>query len=111
MFFMEMIADIISNHKITSVPLSLTFLFLVYMVLRVWSDTFAMVLLSFNKTGVLNRYIPFQAAVSIVAQIWLGKVFGSTGIIFGLIVSFIATAAWILPRTFYKLTNENIHDL
>lgn len=106
MIFMGKIAEIISHSKITTVPMMLTFLFLVYVLLRIWSDTFAMALLSCNKTNVLNRYVPFQAAVSIVAQIWLGSKFGNVGIMFGLIVSFLATAVWILPRAFYKLTRE-----
>lgn len=104
MIFMGKIAEIISHSKITVVPMTLTFLFLVYMLLRIWSDTFAMALLSCNETSVLNRYVPFQTAISIVAQIWLGSKFGTVGIMFGLIISFMATAVWILPRAFYKLT-------
>lgn len=105
--FMGKVAEIISNGKISTVPTTLTSLFLVYMLLRIWSDTYAMALLSFNETGVLNRYVPFQAAISIVAQVLLGRMFGSIGIMIGLIVSFLATAVWILPRAFYKLTRES----
>lgn len=100
------IAEIISHGKITTVPITLTLLFLVYMLLRIWSDTFAMALLSCNETSVLNRYVPFQAGISIIAQLWFGSKFGSAGIMLGLIVSFLATAVWILPRTFYKYTRE-----
>lgn len=107
MMFMGKIAEILTHSRITSVSMTLTFLFLVYMLLRIWSDTFAMALLSCNETGVLIRYIPFQAAISIFAQILLGSKFGSTGIILGLIISFLATAVWILPRAFYKLTRES----
>lgn len=107
--FIGNIANLISHHKITSVPLLLTLLFLVYIFLRIWSDTFAMALLSCNETNILNRYIPFQAAISIVAQIWLGNKFGTIGIMLGLIISFLATAVWILPRAFYKLTQDNYY--
>lgn len=105
--FMGNIAGIISHGKITEVPLTLTFLFLVYMLLRIWSDTYAMALLSVNETSILNRYVPFQAAISIASQVLLGNKFGTTGILLGIIVSFLATAAWILPRAFYKLTRES----
>lgn len=104
MMSMNKIAEIISHNKITAVPTVLTFLFLLYMVLRVWSDTYAMALLSCNETSVLNRYVPFQAAISILAQICLGSEFGSPGIMLGLIASFLLTAVWILPRAFYRLT-------
>lgn len=106
MISMDKIAELISHSKITVVPITLTFLFLVYMLLRIWSDTFAMALLSCNETSVLNRYVPFQAAISIIAQIWLGSKFGTTGIMSGLIISFLATAVWILPRAFYTFTRE-----
>jgi len=107
MIFMDKIVAIISHSKITTVPMTLTFLFLIYMLLRIWSDTYAMALLSCNKTDVLNRYVPFQAAISIVAQVLLGSKYGTTGIISGLIFSFLTTAVWILPRAFYKLTRED----
>ena len=107
MISMNKIAEIISHNKITAVPMALTFLFLLYMLLRIWSDTYAMALLSCNETSVLNRYVPFQAAISIVAQIWLGSRFGTVGIMLGLIVSFLTTAVWILPQAFYKLTRES----
>lgn len=105
--FMGNIAGIISHGKITEVPLTLTALFLVYMLLRIWSDTYAMALLSVNETSILNRYVPFQAAISIASQVLLGNKFGTAGILLGIIVSFLATAAWILPRAFYKLTRES----
>ncbi|MBV5341694.1 MAG: MATE family efflux transporter [Deltaproteobacteria bacterium] len=106
MISMGKITEIISHGKIDTVPMTLTFLFLVYMLLRIWSDTFAMALLSCNETSILNRYVPFQAAISIIAQIWLGSKFGNTGIMLGLIISFLATAVWILPRAFYRITRE-----
>lgn len=107
-FNMGKIAGIISHNKITTVSMKLILLFLVYMLLRIWSDTFAMGLLSCNETGVLNRYVPFQAVISIIAQMWLGSRYGVEGIMLGLIISFLATAVWILPRSFYKLTRESI---
>ncbi|ACM20483.1 membrane protein, putative [Geotalea daltonii FRC-32] len=110
MIFMENIADIVSHHVITLVPVSLTSLFVIYMLLRVWSDTYAMALLSFNETNLLNRYVPVQAIVSILAQIVLGKEYGSTGIMLGLILSFAVTSVWILPKAFYHTTRERACD-
>lgn len=108
---MGQVADLISHHKITYVPLSLSLLFLIYVLLRIWSDTFAMGLLSIGETKILNRYVPFQAIVSIVGQVILGSKYGTTGIMFGLIISFILTAAWILPVKFYKITSESKYEI
>lgn len=108
---MGRVVDLISHHKITVVPLSLSLLFLLYALLRIWSDTFAMGLLSIGETKILNRYVPFQAIVSIAGQIILGSKYGTTGIMFGLIISFILTAAWILPIKFYKITSESKYEI
>lgn len=104
---MGRVVDLISNNKITFVPLSLSLLFLIYVLLRIWSDTFAMGLLSIGETKILNRYVPFQAIVSIAGQVILGSKYGTTGIMFGLIISFLLTAVWILPLEFYKITSES----
>lgn len=108
--FMRNIADVISYHKITSIPVTLTLLFLVYMFLRIWSDTYAMALLSCNETKVLNRYVPFQAVISVIAQLLFVNKFGIVGIMMGIIISFLATAVWILPKAFYKVTGKNVYQ-
>jgi O-antigen/teichoic acid export membrane protein len=78
-------------------------LFAVYYLLRVWCDTFAMVLQSQNHLRVLWAYIPVQAAVSVGAQIGLSRWLGVQGILLGIILSFVATAVWALPLSASQL--------
>lgn len=75
-----------------------------YLVLRVWCDTFALAHMSAGRLGLLNGYIPFQAAISIGAQILLGHRYGAVGVMLGLCASFALTAAWILPVRFLQQT-------
>ena len=109
--FMSMIVDIISNGNIAEVPIMFTVLFLVYLLLRIWTDTFSIALLSFNKTKVLNRSMLFHATISIVFQFLFGSKFGANGILLGLIISYLLTAVWMFPRAFYKAlcVNNNGH--
>lgn len=77
---------------------------MLYVLLRVWCDTFALAHMSAGRLALLNTYIPFQAAISVCAQIFLGQHFGAVGVMLGLSVSFILTAAWILPMRFIQQT-------
>lgn len=87
-------------------PMSSTLLaaWALYLVLRVWCDTFALAHMSAGRLALLNGYIPFQAAISIGAQILLGHFYGAVGVMLGLCASFVLTAAWILPMRFLQQT-------
>jgi O-antigen/teichoic acid export membrane protein len=101
---MNWIISIISGGKVASITLLTSISWLLYILIRIWSDTFAMSLLCIGKTWIFNRYIPIQALISITGQYYLGEKFGLSGIILGLIISFLATAAWILPINFLKIS-------
>lgn len=81
---------------------------LTYLIVRVWCDTFAVAHMSAGRLGLLNAYIPVQAIISIGAQIFLGQQFGATGVMVGMTISFILTAAWILPLKFVQHTKFEI---
>ncbi len=81
-------------------PLTSIILFGVYICLRAWMDTFAVALQSMNDIGILIKVAPMQAALSIAGQSVFSLVFGLDGILLGLILSSLLTAAWILPRRF-----------
>ena len=100
------ILSVVSTGKVDLVPNIIYLAWLFYILIRIWCDTFAMGLLSIGKSSVINKYVPFQAAISLTGQYMGGTKFGVVGVIFGLIVSFVLTAAWILPWKFYKLTNS-----
>lgn len=80
-----------------TIPVVVVALLTLYIVVRVWADTFAMVLQSMNDLAIFWIAVPLQAILSIALQ-WLGaRYFGLPGVIVGLIACFLATVAWIFP--------------
>jgi len=78
----------------------------IYYFLRVWTDTFAMILQSANELKPLRIALPFQALVGISLQIFLGGLFGVNGIVLGLLLSFVLTVSWYFPFRVYRLLNS-----
>lgn len=106
LMFKELIFGIITGQKNFAISNSLLGAWVLYLVLRIWCDTFAMAHLSAGRQTLLNGYIPFQAGISICAQIFFGHHFGAVGVMLGLCASFVLTAAWILPMRFFQQTRS-----
>jgi len=87
---------LIKNIHIVIAP-SLILLFGFYYLLRVWTDTFAMVLQSMSDLKPFWFIVLPQALISVVAQLYLAKAHGVYGIVLGLCLSFILTTVWYLP--------------
>lgn len=104
---LDWIVPILSGGKVKSVSVGLMLAWSLYVLIRIWSDTFSVGVLSVGKTKVINLYIPFQAISSIIAQYIFATHFGVVGIVLGLVLSFLLTAAWILPLQFFKLTRAS----
>jgi ABC-type thiamin/hydroxymethylpyrimidine transport system permease subunit len=47
-------------------------------------------------------FTPLQALLAILFELVLGAKFGITGIVSGLIISFLCTVSWALPYYSYK---------
>lgn len=77
-----------------------------YMAIRVWTDTSTVALQAANETGVLIRWIPLQAVISILGQLGLVRLFGVGGIVAGLFLSFMLTVAWVLPSRLQRLARN-----
>lgn len=94
------------NHQVVAVlapatqvtvPLLVIALLTVYILVRVWADTFAMVLQSMNDLTVLWIVVPAQSLLSIGLQTLGARWFGLPGMIVGLTACFVLTVAWALP--------------
>lgn len=102
----KQIIGLLSPKEIIDVPIGIILLFGVYYLLRVWCDVFGLVLQSMSYLRPFAIYIPVQATLSIGIQVLLAKQIGLYGILIGLIMSFVLTAAWILPWTIRKKRNQ-----
>lgn len=104
-FFIDEIIKILMPKFNIHISIASLVLFVCYVCLRVWTDTFTMVLQSFGKVDVFIKIVPIQAAVSITFQYYLSSFYGVNGIIAGLIISFLTTVVWYLPLVLSRYLN------
>lgn len=104
LLFKDKIFSLISGKESLTISLTTGFLTLIYIIIRIWTDSFATILQSMNEVNILIFTLPMQALISIISQYILGLHYGVNGIIIGLILSFLLTVVWVLPLKFYKLT-------
>jgi len=81
-------------------------LFFGYMGIRVWTDTHAVALQSANRMRTLIITVIVQALITMPAEVFLGSRWGANGIVLGLIVGFLLTAAWSLPYKFHAFARQ-----
>lgn len=94
----EPIFRLLTAQKVAAPAVPLLLAFALYYAIRVWTDTFAMVLQSQNKLGAFYRSTPVQVLLSIGLQAALIPMYGLSGALLGLMGSYLLTVTWILPR-------------
>jgi len=94
--------QLLAPRETIVIPMMLILLLGAYNLLRVWTDTFAMILLSMSDLTLLWMITPLQAFISVASQWYLAQLFGLYGILLGLILSFVLTASWILPWAVHR---------
>lgn len=106
-FARHFIITILAPKQSILLPFAAICFFGIYYIIRIWTDTFATALRSYNYLKVFLFVIPFQALLSISGMLYFSKHYGLNGIIFGLSLSFLLTVAWILPLCYYKTRKIN----
>jgi O-antigen/teichoic acid export membrane protein len=107
-WLMPVAVGILAPKENIIIPLGFILLLGVYHMIRVWTDTFAMVLLSISNMKPFWIYVPIQAILNIVLQWVLVPVHGLYGVVLGLIASFVFTVSWALPMAVWK--NYKLHQ-
>ncbi len=74
--------------------------------IRLWSDLFAVILQSISIVKILLFWASIQAMINFAAQFLLTPIWGVSGVLIGLIISFISTVAWALPRKVLSLAQK-----
>lgn len=101
-WLMPMAVRILAPKKNIIIPLAFIILLGAYQMIRVWTDTFAMVLQSTSNLKPFWIYVPIQAVLSMVLQWVLVPIYGLYGVILGLIASFVFTVIWALPLAVWE---------
>ena len=101
---MPSIAHILSPKSLIIVPTRLIVLLGVYQLIRVWTDTHAIVLQSMSDLKPLLKSVPLQAVICVVLEWTLAPKWGAEGIVVGLIASYLLTVTWWLPLSVQKHT-------
>lgn len=91
------IVRVIAPSLASPLPPLVVALLTIYIIVRIWSDTFAMVLQSMNDLTIFWIVVPFQSLLSVVFQTLGARWFGLPGMIVGLTACFMLTVVWILP--------------
>ena len=73
-----------------------------YYALRVWTDTFGMLMQSMNMLAPLWFLVPTQAVLTIFFETLLAKEYGLLGIMGGLIIGYLMTVAFFCPIIVHK---------
>lgn len=110
-FASKWIVSLITNGQVTDLPSNFIILLGIYNSIRIWADSFAMILMSASITRPFMLIVPVQALLSVFGQIFLANHFGYYGIIIGIMLSFLLTVCWYLPlalRSYEKNSQGNL---
>jgi len=99
--------NLLTAGQIEYLPVKTIALFGFYYCIRIWTDTYSMLLQSMSKLKIFWIYVPIQGIISFTAQYLCAIKFGLNGIIIGLITSFLFTAVWVLPLAYTVISRKN----
>ncbi|HGI8529900.1 TPA: MATE family efflux transporter [Salmonella enterica subsp. enterica serovar Bredeney] len=104
--FKEQIFSVIAKDINYQVSMLSFMLIGIYFCIRVWCDTYAMLLQSMNYLKILWILVPLQAIIGGIAQWYFSSKLGISGVLLGLIISFALTVFWGLPLTYLIKANK-----
>lgn len=95
--FRSLISDLLSPDTPLTLDVWLIPAFAVYMLLRIWAETYSMVILSAGRAWVQCTIMPVQAAISLGLGYLAALHYGSIGLVFAIAASYLVTTGWFLP--------------
>ena len=93
----DYIVNLLAPGRLIEFPVYLIIIIGFYYLIRVWTDTYTMVLQSVNILKPFWMLVPIQALISLFGQIYFVRMYRLNGILYGLILSFLLTVSWGLP--------------
>jgi O-antigen/teichoic acid export membrane protein len=104
--FRDQLVGLLAPSLGVAIPITIIVLLTAGLMVRTWTDMFAMTLQCMNDLHILWIVVPIQSALSIVLQTWGAKLFGLPGMIAGLVTCFVLTVSWVLPLRFFTLARR-----
>lgn len=101
---MPYIARMISPSEAVVIPTGFVLFYGAYQIIRVWTDTFGMILLSKNDLLPFWIFTPAQALINFLLQYFLTPKYGIFGVIAGLVGSYLLTVSWAFPLRIFRYT-------
>lgn len=92
------LANVLAPHVGLSWSLSLFAFVACYFTIRVFTDGMSTILVASGRVKPLLKVAPIQALIVCICQAYLGGRWGAEGIFLSLIVAFLATVTWYLPK-------------
>lgn len=74
-----------------------------YFIIRIWTDTFSMLLSSVNRLNRMLIFVFLQAIITPIAEVYFVKKFGVYGSVYGLMTGFLLTVTWFMPYEYIKM--------
>jgi O-antigen/teichoic acid export membrane protein len=106
-FGLDQIMALLSGSIVPAVGTATMLSAMSYLAVRIWTDTFAMILMSCGQMHLMNNYVVWQSLLAVCLEWVLGSQFGIIGIFLGASASFLLTASWILPRRVLHLSRAH----
>jgi len=100
--FQKNIFEMLNLKSINHVDFDLFLLLILYFIVRVWCDIYALLLQTMSYMKPLFVIVPVQVFVNLTLQWYLADFWGIYGILIGLIMSFLLTVVVFLPWQFNK---------
>lgn len=99
-------APLLSAGKVSTIRDGLVIGWSLYLLVRIWTDSFTATLLGNGQTRTVNVSMVLQTILGVLFQLCLVKPFGATGVVVGMSLGAILSSAWILPSRLVSLVRK-----
>ncbi|PCJ29322.1 MAG: hypothetical protein COA99_19555 [Moraxellaceae bacterium] len=101
-FYYSEIIDLFLHEKISSSELNWRYIFYFSFLLKILSDVYLMFFIATSKMQIINKITLVQAILSFILQLILYKLFGLTGLITAIVITY-AFSLLFLSFNYYKI--------
>ena len=102
LFFEKEVLKFLTSSKVDSIAFKFELIVFCLFVVRLISNVYASSLQAIGMFKDFLLYISIQATLALILQYFLGFYFSVWGVLIGILLSYLMTAIWYLPKQVYK---------